>query len=435
MSRLRSRLDRRRREASGATSDGGAADCGADRSEIVEQLRRRMEKISQRFSTAGERAPAARPARGPGEVLPGTVTETANGLVLVRTASYPPSYRHGNEPAAGFASAGAGLATLARDEAFGRVDLSRALFLDTETTGPSGGTGTLPFLVGTGRLERDGSFSVTQYFCREPSEERAGLLLLTEALAEASCLVTFNGRAFDMPLVNTRFVMNRMVNPGHDLPHLDLLHVARRVFKRRLLDRSLMALEAAVLGFERTGDIPGHAIPQAYADYLRGGPVAPMIAVMEHNGMDLVALAALGGVLERMYSDPDAVVHAADRLGLARAALDAGQQEVARRHLDQASMSESADDRRVGLYMAARHASRHKSFARARDLWLAALENDPGDPWAHLALAKHYEHREKRYDLALEHARRAAEVEGDEGCAYRVARIERKRKEDRSEDG
>ncbi len=260
----------------------------------------------------------------------------------------------------------------------------------------------------------------------EPSQEKAQLHLLSRRLEEAEYLVTFNGRAFDMPLVNTRFVMNRMKNPGHSLPHLDLLHVARRIFKRRLEDRSLTSLERSILGFERVDDIPGAAIPAAYSDYLRRGTTGPMISVLEHNAMDLIALAALGGVLERMYRDPGEVEHAADALGLARAAMDAGQTAAADRHLRTAAGSRSSDHRREGLYMAARHAARHKDFDRARDLWHEVLRNDSRDGWAHLALAKHYEHRAKLYADALTHAQHSGPAEGAEASSYRVARVERK---------
>lgn len=388
-----------------------------------------MEKVATRH------APRSR-AEGKGERQdpPGEVVETERGPVLVRTLVFERGFDHGREPIGAFLEGCDGLAVLAREGAIAKIDPAGALFLDTETTGLAGGTGTLPFLVGLAWFEAAGAMTVEQIFCREPAEEPAQLELLSARLAGAGYLVTFNGRAYDIPLVNTRFVMNRMRNPGAALPHLDLLHVARRIFGRRLDDRSLVSIERTVLGFRREGDIPGAEIPAAYSAFLRGGPPDDMARVMEHNAFDLTALAALGGVLERMYGNPEEVEHAADSLGLARAAFEAGQVEAADRHLFAAAGSDSPDDRRVGLYMAARHAARQKDFDRARDLWLRAVELDAADAWAHLALAKHFEHREKDYPRALEHAGRCAEAEGEEGCAYRVARIERKLARSREEE-
>ncbi len=358
--------------------------------------------------------------------LAGEVADTEQGPVLLRGKRYPPSYRHGRFPAADFQKAGAGLAALAEDQRFAELDPCGALFLDTETTGLAGGTGTLPFLVGVGRLNRNGGFEVEQYFCREPAEERAQIGLLAARLARAEYLVTFNGKAFDVPLLNTRFVLQRMKNPGYDLPHLDLLFVARRVFKRRLESCSLGSLESAVLGFEREGDIPGHAIPAAYTAYLRGGPTEPMEAVLEHNALDLVGLAALGGALEEMYRDPSAVEHAADHLGLARAALAAGERAAADDHLHRAGASASDEHSRDAFALAARTAARRGELERSKALWYKALERTPDEPAVHLALAKHLEHRDKDFAAAIEHARRTVEIEGEDGSAHRVARLERR---------
>ncbi len=415
MSKIKSRLERRKLLGTTETS-------GDSRSQIIEQLKRRMEKIP-------------RPLRGPASDdderdLPGEEIETAFGPVLVNTVEYAPGRHHGREPVSGFLSVGEGLAVLARNEALAGLDPTGALFLDTETTGLSGGTGTLAFLVGVGCLRRDGVFLLEQVFCRNPTEERAQLEILSSRLRDADYLVTFNGRAFDVPLLNTRFVMNRMANPQAALPHLDLLHVARRIFKRRLDDRSLTALERAVLGFHREGDIPGHAIPAAYADYLKGGSTRDMKAVLSHNGLDLLALAALGGVLERMYSNPAAVEHAVDHLGLARAAMDAGRDDAVDHHLARAGDLTIGHERRDALHMAARHAARNKRFDQARDLWEQIVEIDSTDGTAHLGLAKHFEHREKNFDRALVHARETVEIEGDEGNSHRMARIERKKKKD-----
>lgn len=280
-----------------------------------------------------------------------------------------------------------------------------------------------------GWFEPNGEFIVEHLFCRDPSEEGAQLERLSDRLRQATYIVTFNGKSFDMPLVNTRYIMNRATNPAYGLPHLDLLHVARRIFGRRLTDRSLGNLEKAVLGFQRHGDIPGSEIPGVYHDYLNGGSSDPIVAVLEHNSMDLVALAALGGVLDRIYKDPEEVQHAADHLGLAKAAFFMGQPEHGDAHLHMAKDMASGTDKREALHMAAKQANRQKDKGRARDLWLQLLASFPDDPYAHLALSKYYEHVEKHYTAALEHAKKAfeAEGEGEEGNEHRLSRINRKK--------
>jgi hypothetical protein len=410
MDRLKSKLKRRKLESS---------------SDLIQKLKRRMKKIE------GQRGPKGRhrelkTGQRRQENLAGDEVQTDKGTVLVRTKHYPPSYRHGRFPASDFLQAGPGLAVLAKDKRLGSIDLTRALFLDTETTGLSGGTGTLPFLVGVGWLEDSGVFKVEQYFCREPGEEGAQLSLLVKRLEWASCLVTFNGRSFDIPLLNTRFVLQRMKNPGYGLPHLDLLPVARRVFKKRLDSCRLGNLEAAILGFERIGDIPGSAIPGVYASFLRGGPVEPIEAVLEHNALDLVGLAALGAVIEEMYGNPGQVEHGADSIGLARAALLAGESESADEHLTHASLSATRKESAEALFIAAREASKQRDFAKAKTLLEKALEKNPTSAHIHLALAKHFEHRDKNFKCALEHAGFTGDAEGEAQSLHRIARLERR---------
>ena len=440
-SRLQERLERRGGERPRGSEPGPApeAPIPEGRSAVIEELRRRMERIAARtsFPARDETSPPLgsqgvpdlpSPNRGGvgGEVLPGDAVDTPFGPAHLRRVAYPAGHRHGREPIDGFRGAGPHLAALARLPALAALVPEGAVFLDTETTGLAGGTGTLPFLVGVARFDAAGALVVEQLLCRDPSEERAQLELLVERLRGATHLVTFNGRAFDLPLVSTRFVMHRLASPAHGLPHLDLLHVARRVFGRRLDDRSLGSLERAVLGFERVGDIPGAEIPAAYGAWLRGGPAAPMIAILEHNALDLVALAALGGLLARLYADPDAVEHAADHLGLAKAAFAFGHRDAGDRHLAGATAWGGGDDKATALHMAAAEAGRRRDFARAEVLLLELVAIEPHDALAHLALAKLYEHRLKDYDRAALHAARAAEAEGEDASTRRLERLKRK---------
>ncbi len=179
------------------------------------------------------------------------------------------------------------------------ADPARWLFLDTETTGLAGGTGTYAFLVGVAWWEA-GGLQVEQFFMRDHGEEHAVLTALNERLAERGMLVTFNGKSFDWPLLETRYTMTRVIHPRVPAAHLDLLHPARQLWKLRLGSVRLSELERHVLGAERLGwsrqrDIDSALIPQIYFDYLRGASPEPLAGVFQHNQMDLRGLAALAG--------------------------------------------------------------------------------------------------------------------------------------------
>ena len=171
-------------------------------------------------------------------------------------------------------------------------DLRGAVFLDTETTGLAGGAGTAAFLIGLGWVEGD-RFRVRQYFMRDYHEEGALLHALAAELGHFDRLVTFNGKMFDVPLLDARFRLNRVRYPLGGAPHLDLLHPARRLWKARLESCRLQSLEAELMGLRRHGDIPGEEIPQVYFDWVRRRDARLLARVFEHNRQDIVSLAAL----------------------------------------------------------------------------------------------------------------------------------------------
>ena len=184
------------------------------------------------------------------------------------------------------------------------LDPEKWLFLDTETTGLSGGTGTYAFLIGIAWWDA-GGLQVEQFLMRDFSEEHSVLLELSERLAERPVLVTFNGKTFDWPLLESRFTMTRSIRAPQLAAHLDLLHPARAVWKLRLGSVRLIELEQQVLdarrlGWDRADDVPSNMIPQFYFDYLRGRSVAPLAGVVRHNRNDLRGLAALFGKLNEL---------------------------------------------------------------------------------------------------------------------------------------
>ena len=291
------------------------------------------------------------------------------------------------------------LAVLANDPVLRGLDYRQALFLDTETTGLAGGTGTVAFLIGLGWFEGDG-FVTRQLFARDYAEERATLLDLPALLRERRFLVSFNGKAFDANLLAARFIMNRLPDPLAGLPHLDLLHPARRLLSHRLSDRRLGALEAAILGFEREGDIPGSEIPQRYFDWLRRRDGRLMADVFEHNRLDILSLAALAAHLTELI-DPageDARCHPGDRLAAARLFLA---RDLPRRcrPSPRSPVSAAPVRRRRG-----RPPGNFPSSTSGRGRWPAAaaiweemVRRDGGDLFALVELAKWHEHRRRDF--------------------------------------
>jgi hypothetical protein len=183
------------------------------------------------------------------------------------------------------------------------AELAHAAFLDVETTGLSGGTGTYVFLVGLGTFE-DGAFHLRQFFLADLWGEAAMLAAVTEVLERCRALVTFNGRRFDLPLLETRLTLSRLPPAPPAVPHLDLLYPARRLYRRRLPSCRLAALECALLGVEREDDVPGWAIPALYFEYVRRGEARPLRAVFKHNALDILSLVGLTAHMGRLWSRP-----------------------------------------------------------------------------------------------------------------------------------
>ncbi|MCP3103932.1 ribonuclease H-like domain-containing protein [Myxococcus sp. K15C18031901] len=394
----------------------------------IESLRRMLADWSQRQTqTQARRAEAPRPPPKPLPVVP---EETPHGTLHVCEQLLPPDHHHGSAPVAGALDVEASLiASLALHEDLAAVDFQRMLFLDTETTGLAGGTGTVPFLVGVAWFEGR-SLRVRQLFLRKLGEEAPMLRWLAARMAHASCLVTFNGKSFDWPLLRTRFVLNRVTTP-RELPHLDLLHCARRVFKHRGAGTRLVHMEEQVLGYRRVDDVDGALIPELYFRYLRGGDGASLTPVLEHNANDLLLLAALLGELGRRFragadgGSAFASEDPRDLLGFAGVALRAGDHARARAFARAAARGPG----NVGieaLALASRLARMAGEPMAAANHLLQALETARGFQAAtlHLELAKLYEHALKDLRQALEHARKSAAAELPEDHRRRIVRLE-----------
>jgi hypothetical protein len=284
------------------------------------------------------------------------------------------------------------------------------LFLDTETTGLSGGTGTVAFLIGLGWFEGT-RFILRQLFLRDYAEERAALSHLAGLAAARKALVTFNGKAFDLNLLATRFVLNRLPNPLEGLPHLDLLHPSRRLVGARMENCRLGTLEAALLGLIREDDLPGSEIPARYFRWLRTRDGSLLPDIFRHNRLDIVSLAALAVHLaELVLPEAPPAADPRDLLAGARLLADrgdrAGAGEIVTRLIARGA-SALPREARAQLSLLCKQSRRRDEAAR---LWREMLREHPGDAFAAEELAKDLEHRGKDARGAL------AVVEGWLAC-------------------
>ena len=367
--------------------------------------------------------PAAVPLE---ELLEGQRVENARGEFFLMEADTSLESFHGDAPLSRFHVVDPGtVGVLSGEPALAAFDLRDAAFLDTETTGLAGGTGTAAFLVGLGYVDGD-RFRVRQYFMRDYPEEPALLRGLADDLRRFSRVVTFNGRTFDVPLLEARYRLNRERFPLERAQHFDLLHSARRLWKLRLESCRLQSLETALLGMRRHGDVPGEEIPQIWFDYLRRRDGRALVRVLEHNRLDVVSLAALSALACRWVEDGWAEdprdVYSLARV-LERADLDERCEEQYRRV---AAVDDHPLRVRSLLRLAAR-AKRGGDHAAAVELWEQAAAE--GDWWALRELAVHHEHRARDLEAALGVVQQALERLEDHGSPtlHRVAADFRRR--------
>lgn len=288
------------------------------------------------------------------------------------------------------------------------TDPEQWLFLDTETTGLAGGSGTYAFLVGIAWWDA-GGLEVEQFFMREHSEEHSLLVALAERLAERRVLVTFNGKSFDWPLLETRYRMTRTIRPPAPRAHLDFLHPARNLWRPRLGSVRLPELERHVLGWNRGADVMSELIPSLYFDFLRGGPPEPLVPIFHHNQMDLRGLAALASRVLALLGNPE--THGQDGLelfGVSRICERRGEVLRARGLYERSLASElPAEADRAARRSLALLAKREGDFGRARELWEGMLGNSREGLEAYEQMAIYYEHHAHELHRAATLARKA----------------------------
>jgi uncharacterized protein YprB with RNaseH-like and TPR domain len=394
--------------------------------ELLQRLRREVQRIQRRDPPP---VPRPEPQPAPAQLPP---TDDPEGLRYARV--FAPGHgfgRHRVSPPASedLAAIGRLLALELGDRAPRDLQPHQLLFLDLETTGLSRSASTLAFITGLGSWQpagQGGGFEVQQILLHDPQQEGRTLELLAERLQRARLLVTFNGRAFDVPILRNRGVLNR-VRLTLDLPHLDLLPPCRRLFRPRLANCRQVTLERSLIGFARQGDVPGSEAPRIYADFLRTGSAGELCGVLEHNCLDVALMAPILLLLARHAADP---LHwgedAEELLGAGLMHLQAGTAETGESCLCRAlELGGTPATRRRLLVALARHLRRQGRVEEARKHWERYRSEFPEHNTGWVELAKYHEHVSRDLPRALDLARRAPRPHLDQ-LHHRLARLRRR---------
>ena len=277
------------------------------------------------------------------------------------------------------------------------LDPRRILYLDTETTG-LGGSGTVAFLVGMGFLTDQG-FEVHQFLMQDYPEEPYLLKHVAAGLDRFDVLCTFNGSTFDVPLLESRFLMNRMERECLDMPHLDLLHIARRLWRMRLGRCNLGRLEALILGKPRKDDLPGSEVPGRYFDYLKTRREELLQEILAHNAQDIASLCVLLTHMAGMYEHPERIRYSEDVYSLGRALERMDHPEEARKCYRLAARGRAGAEASAALAGSYRRAG---DRAQAAEIWREMIRTRRGGVKPYIELAKYEEHVRKDCRAALE---------------------------------
>lgn len=306
------------------------------------------------------------------DALPGAAMASHSGQATwVATTRHPLDSRHGLE-LLGALGGTEHLVRLTGDPRLIGFAPEKALFLDIEATGLEHGAGTLAFMIGLGHIDTtEREVVVTQLILREPDEERAQLELLWDLVDAFPYLVSFNGKSFDLSVLQARLVMNRLCTPREGelklRPHLDLLHLSRNLYRGVFADTRLQTLEKKLLGFERIDDMPGALAPSCFFHWLRDGDPRPLAMIAEHNRFDVLSMVAL----TRRLADVSRPIGDASRgsalwLNLARTYLRRREPEAALAVLDAPPTFMSPDELDEALTLEVVAARRCKARDRQR---------------------------------------------------------------------
>ena len=365
--------------------------------------------------------------------LAGEIWDSPWGPIRRVVKRYPLTHAHGTVPVGGALQAlPERLARVALDDAMFETKASGMLFMDTETTGLAGGTGTVPFLIGLGYFE-DNALVMEQLLLSRLGEEAPMLAYFAERMRQASLLVTYNGKSYDMPLIRNRWVLSRVKAPP-EIPHLDLLHCCRRVYGTVLEQMRLVNMEEDVLNFEREDDVPGFMIPGIFFQFLKDGKGQALDPILEHNEYDILALASMVSVLNDDLEAPSAKKDPRLTLAIARLQMRAKDKAASLQWLSHLTGAGSPLETMLdGCLLGAKILQRDKAWKEAKELLEEGLtfggdekNNEKQLSEVHLMLAKLYEHKLGNLDKALSHAAHTCQCEGEADTDKRLTRIQTK---------
>lgn len=332
------------------------------------------------------------------KVLPGEVAINSSGTCFVVRKNYSPDYIHGqidlrDRPNLGF------IAEFSRLPHLIQSSSDTLVFLDTETTGLSPNAGVFPFLTGLCKTSSQGT-EVALLLSRSPAEEAAMLDEMIRFLQGARAIVTYNGKSFDIPLLENRLAYHCIPSPFRDLGHIDLLHLTRKLWRNTLPSRSLGYVEMSILGISRAEEeVPGFLIPQLYYDYLKSGDARPLAGVLYHNEMDILALVALLNHLIELSAEEITNLNPEDILSVARLLMDIGDPDALVPLMDRILVQ---DDTAIDWMTLHKLADWFKSISRwSEAIHLYEKAAAAGYLWAQEELAKYYENHLRDYDQAL----------------------------------
>jgi uncharacterized protein YprB with RNaseH-like and TPR domain len=403
---------------------------------VLSDLRRRLDRLSRprRVETTAYGYPPQ--GKAIEDLVGGQFLSTPFGEIFTVTETYGSGYRHGGTLLGELLEVPHYPAHLiTRDERLKDIDFARTLFLDTETTGLSGGTGTYAFMVGVGSFQ-GGGFSVQQLFMRNHSEEKAMLFLLGELLGHYDFLVTFNGKNYDIPLLETRFILSRFSVPFADKANYDLLFPSRKIWRRVCHNCRLVTLEAQLLDVDREDDIPPELLPYYYFDFVRTGDAGKISRVFHHNRMDILSMVILAHRIHSTCHDPSAIHsrRGIEHMVLGKLFMEHGMIEKATGCLEDAQKLCEEPFQWEAMRFLSLVYKRRGLWERSAALWEDMLSWDGRrSSFPYVELAKHYEHRVKDYSKALEMVRRASEMVDCLGLSEREALLYRERRVIRKE--
>ncbi len=353
--------------------------------------------------------------KGSGEdidaLIPGIVRTNDYGQCYVIESRYSPEHIHGGCKIGAASNISTEIITALGGSSCGGLQADRLLYLDTETTGLSGGTGTVAFLVGTGLFE-NGSYIIRQYFMRDYDEEAAMLAELKELFSGCQGFVTFNGKSFDINLLHSRFISNRLRTAISELPNVDLLYPARKVWGMKLESCRLSSLEENILGQGRSDDIPGSLIPSVYFNYLDDRDASEIKRVIRHNELDILSMVSLLYRLSVMLRNPLSESDGGpELLGIGRIFEANGKMEDMVECLEACTDSGRFDiklqavKRLTGVY------KRAGRYDRALEHWQSVESEGSCFDLFHLVeMAKYYEHKAKDPVMAMQAVEKAFAV-------------------------